>query len=369
MKKKVLTMVLLVAMASNASAQKWLKNLGKALDKAEQVLQGDKKAETGKKQATTNTKKQANKADYTLAEVLQVNNKVVATPVDLGLSVKWASKNMGAAEPFQYGGYYDRTANHLGTNWGDEWRLPTEQEFNELFTKCKVKYVDAVLAGKEYMPDMAGYLLITGPNGNKIWLPAAGFKYRATDTEYNNPPGHEGFYWTSETAKNGLGGTSYKRLFFQHVDGEFKYYSELSDKDFGCSIRPVYVGKSAATTGSTASNVFDGTWCLTSSSMEVYLTLTPKGKMNDEIEAISYGEICTAFLPSYRMDNDAITSLRVEGNTAYVEYMCSRSGESGKAKIIYNPTAKTMKIVVTKAVEGECYATDITLKKCKPVTE
>lgn len=371
MKKKVFVLALLVASAGNASAQKWLKSIGKVLDKAEQVLQPEtKKAKTGNQQATSDNKqRQSNKADYTLTEVLQVNNTVVATPVDLGLSVKWASKNLGAAQPFQYGGYYDRTAEYLSNYWGGEWRLPTEKEFEELFTKCKVKYVDAVLAGKEYMPDVAGYLLITGPNGNKIWLPAAGAKYRATDKQYNNPPGSEGFYWLSESEKNGLGSTSYKRMFFQYDNGNINHYVELSDKWFGVSIRPVYVGTNNTTTISSASNVFNGTWCMTSKSMEVYLTLSPKGEMNEEIGSVDYGSIGTVFLPSCRMDNDWITNLRVEGNTAFVEYKCERTGESGKAKITYNPTAKTMKVVVTKAIEGDCYVTDITLKKCKPINE
>lgn len=370
MRKKVLALALLVACAGNVSAQKWLKNIGKALDKAEQVLQpGTKKTETGNTQTTSDNKQQqSNKADYTLAEVLQVDNTVVAAPVDLGLSVKWASKNLGAAQPFQYGGYYDRTAEHLSSYWGEEWRLPTEKEFEELLTKCTVKYVDAVLAGKEYMPDVAGYLLITGPNGNQIWLPAAGLKNKPTDERYNNPPGNEGFYWTSESEKV-YGSTSYKWMFFQHYDGKFNYYSELKDKKFGASIRPVYVGKSNTATSSSTSSVFDGTWCQTSESMEVYLTLSPKGKMNEEIGAMEYGSIGTVFLPGYRMDNDWITSLRMEGNTAYVEYQCERTGETGKAKITYNPTAETMKIVVTQAIEGDCYATDITLKKCEPINE
>lgn len=370
MRKKVLTIALLVACTGNVSAQKWLKSIGKALNKAEQVLQPDnKKTETENTQNTSgNKQQQSNKADYTLAEVLKVDNTVVAQPVDLGLSVKWASKNLGAAQPFQYGGYYDREAEYLGSYWGSEWRLPTEKEYEELFTKCTVKYVDAVLAGKEYMPDVAGYLLITGPNGNKIWLPAAGLKNKSTDERYNNPLGSEGFYWTSESEKI-YGGTSYKWMFWQQSDDKFNYYSELKDKKFGASIRPVYAGKQEASPSNSASNVFDGTWCLTSESMEVYLTLTPKGEMNEEIEAKAYGEIATMFLPGYRMDNDVITSLRIVGNTAEIEYQCSRTGENGKGKIIYNPTAKTMKVVVTKAIEGDCYATDITLKKCKPINE
>ena len=43
MKKKVFVLALLVASAGNASAQKWLKSIGKVLDKAEQVLQPETK--------------------------------------------------------------------------------------------------------------------------------------------------------------------------------------------------------------------------------------------------------------------------------------------------------------------------------------
>ena len=65
MKKKVFVLALLVASAGNASAQKWLKSIGKVLDKAEQVLQPEtKKAKTGNQQATSDNKqRQSNKAD------------------------------------------------------------------------------------------------------------------------------------------------------------------------------------------------------------------------------------------------------------------------------------------------------------------
>lgn len=110
--------------------------------------------------------------------------------VDIGLSVKWASFNLGAYKPSDVGsmfywaenqsstiGYpkyckinidvigdiagdekYDAATNMLGRNW----RLPTEEECRELLNMCKweTKVIDGI-EGR----------LVTGPNGNSIFLP------------------------------------------------------------------------------------------------------------------------------------------------------------------------------------------------------
>lgn len=116
----------------------------------------------------------------------------IAKPVDLGLSVRWASFNVGAAKPEQYGGLYgwgDATGTKTSTNnaeyplpdpprnisgtkydiarrkWGGAWRLPTKAEQEELVKKCDWK--------KDTDHGVKGYT-VTGPNGNKIFLPAVG---------------------------------------------------------------------------------------------------------------------------------------------------------------------------------------------------
>ncbi len=369
MKKTILTAALLLVCAGNVSAQKWLKGIGKALNKAEQILQTNpENTGTQKKEKQTNvSKKQSNKADYTLSEVLQVNNSVVAAPVDLGLSVLWASKNLGAAEPFQYGGYYDRTADYASRYWGEEWRLPTEKEWEELFTKCQVKYVSAVLKDKDYMPDTAGYLLITGSNGNKIWLPAAGMKYNPNDEGYNNYPGYEGFYWAAESEKNSLGGTGYKRIFFQQDEEKFRYKPEWGSGGMGTSIRLVYVGKKEDA-AAVSSDVFSGKWrkeATSSESSEITVVLFPKGE-KDEMGTITYGSIATVLMPSMQMDEDAITCITIKGNTASIEYECMRTAEKGKVTLVYNPSTQTMALKVTdlpKADFDRCYATECTLRK------
>lgn len=125
--------------------------------------------------------------------------------VDLGLSVKWAGWNIGAASTYEYGGFYgwgDATGMKQSTNdndypnvnpplnicgnplydivrkqWGGNWRLPTKEEFKELNQKCKVQPM-------EYN-DIKG-LKVTGPNGNSMFLPFAGYiDYKRIDGRYD----------------------------------------------------------------------------------------------------------------------------------------------------------------------------------------
>lgn len=115
--------------------------------------------------------------------------------VDLGLSVKWASCNVGATKPGETGNYYrwaetepaikfyfihlvDLDADNIpicisGTDydvarkeWGGLWRIPTGEEMEELVRECEWKwtYADGHFGAQ-----------VTGPNGNSIFLPAAGY--------------------------------------------------------------------------------------------------------------------------------------------------------------------------------------------------
>ena len=69
-------------------------------------------------------------------------------------------------------------------NWGDTWRMPTDAEWTELRTECTWTWTTQNgVNGK----------LVTGPNGNSIFLPPAGYRYD-TNLEY---PGSDGYYWSS----------------------------------------------------------------------------------------------------------------------------------------------------------------------------
>lgn len=116
----------------------------------------------------------------------------VADAVDLGLSVKWASWNVGASKIADYGGLYgagDPTGLKTSTNyndyywvdggsicgteydlahvkWGGTWRMPTINELQELKEKCTWEAkitLDGVMGS-----------MVTGLNGNTIFIPYAG---------------------------------------------------------------------------------------------------------------------------------------------------------------------------------------------------
>lgn len=143
--------------------------------------------------------------------------------VDLGLSVKWACCNVGANSPEEYGDYFawgetspkssytlenyqhwvdddedgvcdlgesTINTNISGTqydaataNWGGSWRMPTFDEMREL-VYCTWE--------KSMLNEVKGYL-VTGPNGNSIFLPAAGWRFKSSSYGV----GSYGEYWSS----------------------------------------------------------------------------------------------------------------------------------------------------------------------------
>ena len=138
--------------------------------------------------------------------------------VDLGLSVKWATCNIGAQRPNQYGDYFawgetstkdyydddnysiQERYNTKGVSildssddaayilWGEDWRIPTKEEIQELKQKCRWQWTT--------LNNTYGYK-VTGPNGNSIFLPTAGLRFqdRLELSEIN------AYYWSSSLDK------------------------------------------------------------------------------------------------------------------------------------------------------------------------
>ena len=179
----------------------------------------------------------------------KTNNKHEA--VDLGLSVKWASCNVGANNPEDYGAYYawgeteeksdysQETYKHVDTGiykylhwsisrspydvahmkWGGSWRMPTFEEIEELLDKCSSEWTS--------VNGIEG-LSFTGPNGNSIFLPAAGLR-RNNDVEFRGSCGH---YWSS--------------TFYDNTSGRLNFYNysnvgsfSLDNRYYGHTVRPV----------------------------------------------------------------------------------------------------------------------------------
>lgn len=197
------------------------------------------------------------------------------TAVDLGLSVKWAAGNVGATDETNYGQLYawgettTKSSYVWGTylycnykndwsgmtkytiadgqtsgswysygtfigdnkrtltlsddaanaNWGGNWRMPTESELSELANNCSWEWVT--------FHGMQGFWIV-GPNGNSIFLPAAGWK-SGTET---HTLGVEGFYWTSSLSTY----SDWARAIFIS-SGSSRW--ESKDRFYGFAVRPV----------------------------------------------------------------------------------------------------------------------------------
>ena len=191
---------------------------------------------------------------FSLADVDSVtfvSSQRVHEAVDLGLSVRWATCNVGATQPEEGGQFYawgevapkaayteesyayyahdqyqDIGSDISGTAydvarqaWGGAWRMPTHDEMHELASLCTWTF--------ETLNGVNGYR-ITAANGNSIFLPSAG--YRTGDRLLEQGTG--GFYW-SGTLSPSMRSSAYN-LNFRGYDGEW-----LASRAYGFSVRPV----------------------------------------------------------------------------------------------------------------------------------
>ena len=106
-------------------------------------------------------------------------------------------------------------------NLGDKWRMPTDYEWEELTSKCSFAWTSQ---------NGVNGCQLTGPNGNSIFIPAAGFIYWS-GLSYN---GTEGYYWSL---------TGYK----EYPDCSYGFWFHSTgtgccslERCFGFTIRPVY---------------------------------------------------------------------------------------------------------------------------------
>ena len=167
--------------------------------------------------------------------------------VDLGLSVKWATCNVGANSPEEYGNYYawgETTPNSSCTegdcstweqnisdiagthrdvarqNWGGSWRMPRRAEIAELINNCTWTWTT--------QNNHNGYR-ITGPNGNSIFLPAAGHRHGSSSDHV----GSIGYYWSSTPDESDTQGA------YGYTFSEFYVVMCWFCRYAGHSIRPV----------------------------------------------------------------------------------------------------------------------------------
>lgn len=190
--------------------------------------------------------------------------------IDLGLSVKWASCNIGATVPEECGNYYAWgetipkniyewgtykwcsgsstsnftkycTSSSYGTvdnkttlepeddaaraNWGGKWRMPSTDEWTELYLECRWTWTDNYNSA-----GVAGRIVTSNINGNSIFLPAAGCHC----DDVLLAEGSIGHYWSS-SLNTGYPGSAWYVLFYSGGVSR-----DSSGRFCGQSIRPVY---------------------------------------------------------------------------------------------------------------------------------
>ena len=184
--------------------------------------------------------------------------------VDLGLpsGTLWATCNIGANEPEGYGDYFawgetepkdtyewenyngpnysefsdtdNKTELNLKddaayVNWGSQWRMPTDDQFHELFNSCSWRWTQ--------LNGVKG-LQVKGPNGNTLFLPAAGIRV-------------DGFHWHADTSgfyrtltrypSNFIG--DYRPVHLEFASDDMCTCNNLSYLFYGLTVRPVRVSK------------------------------------------------------------------------------------------------------------------------------
>ena len=195
----------------------------------------------------------------------------VGEAVDLGLSVKWASWNVGASVPEEYGAYFawgetepninnnynwanyqwsngsgntltkystdssygvvdnktslDLEDDAAHVNWGGSWRMPTQTEFQELKDNCtSVWTTENGINGRRYTSNKEGY------TDKSIFIPIAG---RRDGTQLYNV-GAYGYYWTSSLDTSNPSDAYYLYLYLSNERVDYHY-----SRSNGHPIRPV----------------------------------------------------------------------------------------------------------------------------------
>ena len=149
------------------------------------------------------------------AEQAAAASRLPDKAVDLGLSVLWCDRNVGAGSSSGYGNYYTfDEASSAAKSMGSGWRLPTKAELEELDNKCTWSWIGSGCR-------------VTGPNGNSIYLPAAGTRNGSS----TNHVGSYGLYWSS---------TPYYSDTAYYLNlGSGHHYVDWNYRSYGYSVRPV----------------------------------------------------------------------------------------------------------------------------------
>ena len=129
-------------------------------------------------------------------------------PVDLGLSVKWASCDYGTVSPYVWGPVWNYLNYDMSfaSTWGSNWSVPSTTEWDELFTSC---------TSEKVVINNRAYYVFTASNGNSITL-------------------HDSNYWTNFYF------SSLKKTIYADVSGKSGSNTSNTSSTYLLPIRPVF---------------------------------------------------------------------------------------------------------------------------------
>ena len=277
---------------------------------------------------------------YIIPQVLETFNHEY---VDLGLSVLWATCNVGANKPEDYGDYFawgetkpkseyslstykylvsgdkldnvkfskyvtnslygsvdnkamlDLSDDAARANWGGEWRMPTITELQELRDNCTWTWTT--------MDGKIGYIVTSKINGNNIFLPAAGF---SSDRSVRNA-GAMGNYWSCSLRADDSRWSMFLGLHSNGVSSPFypRYY--------GQSIRPVMEKKTAQSTPSSSNTLNPSEKVYSSTEVDV----APKfngGDMGEFTKWVNQNVVYPDIAKQYDIKGRVITKFTIHSN-------------------------------------------------------
>ena len=256
--------------------------------------------------------------------------------VDLGLSVQWATCNVGATSPEQTGGYYawgetevketytqgnykylDSKNGYTKYNFwesqgkvdmkyrldpdddaatvllGKGWRTPTREELQELMDNCN--WSPAMMNGVQ------GYRVTSQRNNNSIFLPLTGERWNSDTIGYNK----YAYYYSNTLAYDNPGSSTYvyTAYMYNYGEGSQEWYESYYNRRGGLAIRPVYSSEFADNT----LVVKDVSIEETEVSIEVGQSVTLNGYVITENG--------TSFSPEWKSSNSLI--VRVDGSKVF----------------------------------------------------
>lgn len=144
--------------------------------------------------------------------------------VDLGLSVRWATCNLGADKPEKSGGYFKwKEAVDLRLSYG--WRLPTLADFKELIHNCSLE--------KKNVNGVDGYIMrsnVPGYTDRSVFFPSMGLQIN-NNLHFG---GTSAFVWSSSLNSN------FNKACSLHLCYS-KTGIERTQIDFALPVRPVFI--------------------------------------------------------------------------------------------------------------------------------